>query len=333
MNILLNISTYRTDLEILGHDWQNAQKLLTQFGCQGFELYPVGQNYPYQTIPEALIQGLHLRFFVILDPIWCNDQKRLLEIFGSHENITQFYGGSTQSAIINYYRHQLELATMFDVPYVVFHPVHYELAYVYNWNPPWDIKATMALSVDVINTVLEGSSYKNWVLYENLWWPGNFRLDAPWEIDYLLSHTRHPKTGIVLDTGHILNKNHSLKTEKEGIGYLLNQVETLGERKAHIKAVHLTKSLSGSYVKQTLAQEFSPELNFWEKLGQATQHVRQIDQHNAFEDQAILGLFDLIEPEHVVFEFAYRSLEEWQHKIGLQMNALAPRLKSEGRPK
>lgn len=323
MNTLLNISTHHGDLEIINHNWDAAKELLAQFEMDGFELYPVGKDYPYKSIPSGLIQGLHLRFFIILDPIWRNDTAKLTSIFGSQQNLEYFYGGSGKEAIIDYYQHQLELAAMFKVPYVVFHPVHYELEYVYNWNPPWDIKATMDLSVDVINTVMEGSSYKNWVLYENLWWPGNFRLDDAWEIDYLLSRTRHPKTGIVLDTGHILNKNQSLKTEKEGIGYLLDQVEALGERKAHIKAVHLTKSLSGSYVQESMNTTFESNLDFWEKLTVAARHVRQIDQHNAFEDQAISGLFDLIHPEHVVFEFAYRSLEEWQHKIRLQKEALS----------
>jgi sugar phosphate isomerase/epimerase len=329
MNTLLNISTHHADLEIINHDWGAAKDLLSNFGCDGFELYPVGMNYPYKTIPSGLVKGLHLRFFIILDPIWRNDKLKLHELFGSQENLETFYGGSDKEAIINYYHQQLELAAMFDVPYVVFHPVHYELDYVYNWNPPWDIKATMDLSVDVINTVMEGSSYKNWVLYENLWWPGNFRLDEPWEIDYLLSKTRHPKTGIVLDTGHVLNKNHALRTEQDGIEYLLKQIGALGEQKAHIKAVHLTKSLSGRYVQDTLNTTFASNLDFWEKLTVAARHVRQIDQHNAFEDQAISGLFDLINPEHVVFEFAYRSLEEWQHKIRQQKQAMASVLNQE----
>lgn len=329
MNILLNISTHHADLEIINQNWDTAQDLLSNFEFDGFELYPVGMDYPYKSIPTDLVKGLHLRFFIILDPIWRNDKVKLNSIFGSQDNLEKFYGGSDKEAIIAYYQQQLELAAMFQVPYVVFHPVHYELDYVYNWNPPWDIKATMDLSVDVINTVMEGSAYKNWVLYENLWWPGNFRLDEAWEIDYLLSRTKHPKTGIVLDTGHILNKNQALLSEQEGIGYLLNQVEALGDQRKHIKAVHLTKSLSGKYVQDTKKHTFASNLDFWEKLTVAARHVRRIDQHNAFEDQAISGLFDLINPEHVVFEFAYRSLEEWQHKIRSQKQAMASVFKQE----
>ncbi|ACF14682.1 Xylose isomerase domain protein TIM barrel [Chloroherpeton thalassium ATCC 35110] len=322
MNFLLNISTYSDDLELINHDWASAEKLLAETGFSGFELYPVGKDYPYQSIPTELIGGVHLRFFIMLEAIWRNDRAKLIEIFGDEETVRTFYGGTTRDAIVDCYRHQLELAHQFHVPYVVFHPVHYELDYVFNWQPPWKMESTLALSAEVLNAVLAETPYQGWVLLENLWWPENFRLDSTSEIDFLLGQIDYAKTGIVLDTGHLLNKNQSLGTEREGIEYLLNEIKSLGRHRDLIKAVHLTKSISRDYVRQTKGQTFNGEQDFWKKLSIAARHVRQIDQHNAFEDAAIAELFELISPDHVVFEFAYRSISEWKEKIALQKKAL-----------
>jgi len=330
MNFLLNISTHNSDLALIEHDWTNAKKFLQTTGFAGFELYPVGTVYPYKSIPTELIGGVHLRFFIILEPIWRNDHAKLMEIFGDEDTVRAFYGGTTQEAIVECYRHQLELAHQFNVPYVVFHPVHYELDYVFNWQPPWKMKSTLELSAEVLNAVLADTPYQGWVLLENLWWPENFRLDSTREVDFLLSRIDYSKTGIVLDTGHLLNKNQAIRTEREGIMYLLSEVESLGQHRSLIKAVHLTKSLSGDYVRTPQPEPFKNAKTFWEKLSIAARHVRQIDQHNAFEDAAIAELFDLISPDHVVFEFAFQSMPEWEKKIALQKKALGSVFHQEG---
>ncbi len=332
MNWLLNISTHGSDLEIAGPDWSEAASLLRRTGMDGFELYPAGA-YDCTTIPKEIVGGVHLRFFVMLRQIWQNDREGLLRMFGSEEAVRHYYGGTNRDAVISCYRSQLELAARFDVPYVVFHPVHYELEYVFNWQPPWGWRETVDLSAEIINEVVRDTPYDGWILFENLWWPGNFRLDSTDEIDRLLSKVRWPKCGIVLDTGHLLNKNHDLSSEREGIAWMLGEVEKLGDYRKLIKAVHLSKSLSGETAKAGFANAdpYAGVESFWDRFLIALEQVRRIDRHEPFGDPSIAGLFDLIEPENVVFELFFSSMQEWNDKVESQKRALQPLFAERGK--
>jgi len=323
MRFLLNISTHPSDVELAGPDWQQAAALLDETGFDGFELYPVG-GYEFSRIPAGLIGGVHLRFFVMLRQIWRNDIQGLLELFDSEENVRMYYGGTGRDAVVGCYRDQLELARAFGAPYVVFHPVHYELDYVFNWQPPWTWQETVDLTAEIINEALQASRFDGWVLFENLWWPGNFRLDSTQEIDRLLERVDHERSGIVLDTAHVFNKNQDIRTEEEAVAYLLRQVDALGEYRRLIKAVHLCKSLSGEHVRAGMRapDPFRGAKTFWDRFSLALDHVRNIDVHDAFDNGAIARLFDRISPEHVVFEFSFRSMEEWRSKIERQKRAL-----------
>ncbi|HHE31503.1 MAG TPA: sugar phosphate isomerase/epimerase [Chlorobaculum parvum] len=323
MNWLLNISTYGSDLEIAGPEWSEAASLLRRTGMDGFELYPAGA-YDCTTIPKEIVGGVHLRFFVMLRQIWQNDREGLLRIFGSEDTVRHYYGGVNGQAVISCYRSQLELAAHFDVPYVVFHPVHYELEYVFNWQPPWGWRETVDLSAEIIKEAVCDTPYDGWILFENLWWPGNFRLDSTDEIDRLLSKVNWPKSGLVLDTGHLLNKNHELRTEEEAIAFLLREVEQLGDYRKLIKAVHLSKSLSGEAAKAgfSSADPFGGATDFWQRFSIALRHVRDLDRHEPFSHSMLGELFDLIEPDNVVFELAFSSLGEWIGKVERQKRAL-----------
>lgn len=332
MNWLLNISTHGSDLEIAGPEWSEAASLLQRTGMDGFELYPVG-NYDFSVIPPEIVGGVHLRFFVMLRQIWQNDREGLLRMFGSEQTVRHYYGGTNRDAVISCYRSQLELAAHFDVPYVVFHPVHYELEYVFNWQPPWGWRETVDLSAEIINEVVRDTSYDGWILFENLWWPGNFRLDSTDETDRLLSKVRWPKCGIVLDTGHLLNKNHDLSNEREGIAWMLREVEKLGDYRKLIKAVHLSKSLSGETAKAGFANAdpYAGADGFWDRFLIALEQVRRIDRHEPFGDPSIAGLFDLIEPENVVFELFFSSMQEWNEKVERQKQTLQPLFAERGK--
>ncbi len=331
MRFLLNISTHAQDLSLAGKDWRDASSLLQETGFDGFELYPVG-DYDFDAIPKELIGGIHLRFFVMLKQIWHNDTNGLLDIFGDEETVRQYYGGHDRQCVIDYYKKQLDLAVAFDCPYVVFHPVHYELDYVFNWRPPWCWEETVDLSAEVINEVVRDSNYRGWILFENLWWPGNFRLDDRREIDRLFERLDYGKSGIVLDTGHLLNKNQSLEDEEQAITYLFKEVDRLGESRELIKAVHLCKSLSGEYVRESMQRSnpFGNAVSFRDRFAVAARHVRRIDIHDAFDHPSIAGLYDKIEPETTVFEFSFRSRKEWVDKIYRQQRALGEVFSAKG---
>ena len=324
MQFTLNINTHRGDLAIIDHDWTNAQRILTEEGFDGYEIYPVG-NHPWETIPKGMMIGMHLRFHPVLTPFWHEDRGRLLEIFGDETTVASCYGGLTPDTLVAAYQQQLALACQLGCAYVVFHLANCEFDYIYNWCFPWGWRDTIDVCAEVLGAVFEDTPFTGELLLENLWWPGSFRALDPSEIFYALERVAYPRTGIVLDTGHLLNTNQQISSEAEGIAFLLSTVRELGEARSAIRGVHLTRSLSAEYVKRTKSelQPISAPGTFWDRYHQALQHVRQIDQHDAFEDPAIAGLFEVIDPAFVTYEFTFASREEWMAKARRQRTAMA----------
>jgi len=324
MQFTLNISTHPGDLAIIEQDWAHAQQLLADEGFDGYELYPVG-HHPWERIPAGLMRGLHLRFYPILTPFWQGDQRRLREIFGDEQTITAFYGGLTREALIADYRAQLALAQQLGCAYVVFHLAQSEFEHIYDWRFPWHWRDTIDLCAELLEAVFADTPYTGELLLENLWWPGSFRALEVEEMAYALERVSYPRTGIMLDTGHVFNTNQRIVTETDGIRFLLAIVQSWGDMRRAIRGVHLTRSLSADYVTRTRAA-MPPALvpgTFWDRFHQAIDHVRQIDQHDAFADPAIAGLFDLVDPAYVTYEFTYTSREEWLDKIRRQRGAMA----------
>jgi hypothetical protein len=321
---LLNISTCAEDLQIFENDWTRARHFCTRNGFDGYELYPL-DSYDFNAIPSNLIVGLHLRFYPILEPLWRNDRTRLREVFGDDETVALYYGGADRQALVDVYRQELSLAKRLGCEYVVFHVSQSVPESVHTWHCPWTWQQTVELCAEIMSEVARESTYTGNILFENLWLPGSMRLDSPDEVALLLQKLDHPRWGLVLDTGHVLNKNQNLRSEAEGVAYLLETVRNLGDVRHMIKGVHLTRSLSADAVK-TFRDEpdpFAGAETFWERLAIAHRHVFQMDQHDAFDDPGITELFRLVSPDYVVFEFSYRDGAEWQGKIDRQKRALA----------
>jgi hypothetical protein len=323
MKQLLNISTHDNDLETIDHDWDKARDFCLRNGFDGYELYPVG-DYDWGKIPSEIVVGLHLRFYAILEPMWQGNHERLMEIFDDEETVELFYGGLGRGAIVDAYREQLALAHDLGCEYVVFHASQNELEYVYNWECPWSWQETLDLSAEIMNEATQETPYAGELLFENLWWPGSMRLDGPAEISYLMERVDYPRSGIILDTGHVLNKNQALRSEGQGIDFLVETLRNLGGRRRFIQGVHLTRSISSDYVRDSkgCVCPYAEAETFWDRFFIAHEHVTQIDRHNAFEDPAIVRLFDWVDPRYLVFEFSYCDMVEWQCKIDRQKRAL-----------
>jgi hypothetical protein len=321
MRFSLNIRTHPGDLAIIGHDWQNTLTILATEGFDGYELYPVGEH-EWKAIPPGLMQGLHLRFYPILKPFWVEDNRRLLEIFGNKETIAAFYGGLTPESLVANYRKQFSLARQLGCAYAVFHLAQSEFDYIYNWRFPWEWHDTINISTELLNAVLADSPFTGELLLENLWWQGSFRALDSKEIGYALTRIAYLRTGIILDTGHMLNTNQSILSEAQGIAFLINSVQSLGEMSRAIRGVHLTRSLSAEYVVHSRTRPTpSPAKGY--RYRQAIDHVNRIDQQDPFEDRAIADLFEVINPTYVTYEFTYASREEWLSKIRRQHKAMA----------
>ncbi len=315
---LLNFSTHPGEPELFDDDWQQIMDFVHHNGFDGLELLPVG-SYPFSRIPDKLVSGLHLRFFVFLRAFWQNREDELETLFGSMENVKQFYGGSDPECIVKTYASQLRLASALGCDYVVFHPVQCDLAHIYDWNFPWHWRETLEICSEILNAALAESGYQGWLLFENLWWPGSFRLEETGEYEYLRKLVHHERCGIVLDTAHMLHSMQGFRQEKQAIAGLLKKVEGLGSLRQEIRTVHLCSGLSGEYIKTSRKSiKSQSDLDFWQQLKLARKHVSSIDPHEPFSDPAVGALFDLVEPDQVVFEFTFRDAHSWQQKISTQ---------------
>lgn len=323
---LLNFSTHAGEPELFEDNWLKITDFVNTQGFAGLELLPVG-DYPFTRIPAPLVHGLHLRFFVFLEYIWRNDQKKLLDFFGTMADVKRFYGGTDRQYIIDAYARQLQLAHDLGCEYVVFHPVQCDLAHIYNWQFPWNWQDTLDICSEILNAALENSPYSGLLLFENLWWPGSFRLDSAREYEYLRQKVNYDHCGIVLDTGHLLSSCGGFEMEKDAINYLVKRLRQMGGLTKEIKTVHLTCSLSGNYIKTSQKTAKPPkESTFWQQLAAARSHVSKIDPHEPFTSPEIGRIFDIIAPEWLVFEFTFRDIETWQRKISSQKMALHDKL-------
>ncbi|KIX13197.1 TIM barrel protein [Dethiosulfatarculus sandiegensis] len=321
MKKLLNLSTYKPHLDLVGPDWGLARELLADYAFQGLEVYPV-PGHDMDRIPSELALGLHLRFFVFLNAICSSDSKTLEQTFGDLDTARHYYGGLEYEDLLSVYQEQLAWGKRAKVEYAVFHASQADLDHLVDWRFPWTWQVTIDLSALITNTLVKRTQPDYPILFENLWWPGGLRLDHPAEVERLFEKLDFNNAGLVLDTGHVLNKNQELTDESQAIDYLLQTVKNLGELKKTIKAVHLTKSLSGEYVRRVRKRGVDLAGDFWQKLGKAHIHVSEIDQHDAFAHPGICRLFDLIEPEFVVFEFSFTDESTWRGKIETQLKAL-----------
>lgn len=128
-----------------------------------------------------------------------------------------------------------------------------------------------------------------------------------------------PNTGLMLDTGHLMNGSQDLCSQEQAIDYVLQAVTKLGAVRRQIRGMHLHYSLSGSYVRQRRQKpgDFTPEA--------LMHHVVQIDQHRPFSSCRVRELVKVVQPAYLVHEFIYSDMTEWANKVSCQQHALGYR--------
>lgn len=161
----------------------------------------------------------------------------------------------------------------------------------------------------IINEIMDGVDTKIDFLIENLWWAG-FRFDDIDRTRYILDKIDYPKKGIMLDTGHLLNTETTLRSEAEGIVYLRKMINHHKEVKHLIKGVHLNLSLSGDYVESTIGRLQATGDNYFEKFSNSYDHILQIDQHRPFTDSNIGDIIQEIAPRYLVHELRGHTIRE-----------------------
>lgn len=320
MNELISFPVYRESLgEYSG--MEELARSCDELGCGGIEAIWGGDD-SLDLLPEGLAVGYHLLFYPDWLDFWRGDEAALLRKFGSRDACRSFYGGEGRDTLIRQYRQDLDRARKLNAQYAVFHvsDVSIEEGYTYRWEHS-DTEVIDA-AAELINAVTDGRTFPFPILVENQWWPG-FTFTDPALTEHLLDAIHTCKKGILLDTGHLMNTNLSLRTQREGAAYILQMLDRHGSLCDSIRGVHLHQSLSGAYVRAhtgALPENCSPD--YLTRFGDSYGHILKIDRHEPWTAPCVREVVDRISPEFLIHELTSRNRADRERAVRTQRAAL-----------
>ena len=208
-------------------EYGDLEEACRSCGCDGLEVVWGGEELPC-TVPQALHVGYHLTFYPDWLDFWRGDRAALTEKFGSEEVWRSFYGGPEgRETLLRLYREDLDRAVTWGARYVVFHvsDVSVEEGFTYHWRHTHE--EVIDAAAEVINLLLGDRAWPFDFLVENQWWPG-FTFTEPELTRRLLDGIRAERKGIMLDIGHLMNCDTSLRTLEEGADYVHRMLDRHG---------------------------------------------------------------------------------------------------------
>lgn len=294
------LSTY--SLEKYG-SWNEVQKLVEERHLDGLEVIADPDNLA-DDIPHSLVKGYHMQFYPDWLDFYRQDKDALVRKFGSLEFVESFYHCKTPKDLIQIFRHDLRLAIRLGAPYVVFHvsDVSLEEGYTYQWKHT-DYEVLDA-AIEVINEILRDVEPTFDFLVENQWWPG-FKFTEPKKTEYLLSRINYPRVGIMLDTGHLMNTDWMIKSQWDGVKYILSMIEEHGELSKSIYGLHFHQSVSGAYCRKSIGK--LPEdfpLDYYDEFRRNYDHILQIDRHRPWTVEECVMILGRVQPKYLTHEIS-----------------------------
>ena len=297
-------------------------RTLEELGCQGVEAIWAGEPVP-EGFPRELAVGWHLTFFTDWLDLYREDEAMLAEKYGTVAEARRFYGGLGAEYLMEVYRQDLERAKAMGARYVVFHvsDVSIEEGYTYRWRHTSE--EVIDGAAEVVNALFKGEEEGPELLLENLWWPGLTMTD-PALTGRLLGRVECPKKGLMLDTGHLMNANQGLATEREGVEYIHRMLDAHGSLCRYIRGLHFHQSLSGAYVKaHTGAVPLGLPADSVEQYGVNYRHIQKIDRHQPWTVPACASIVERLSPAYLTHELAADSAAARREATLRQRRALA----------
>ena len=126
----------------------------------------------------------------------------------------------------------------------------------------------------------------------------------------------------MLDTGHLMLMNPSLRSQEEAVKYIASLLDLHGPLCERIMGIHLNKSLTGEVALRY--QENPPEMpeSYSERVSKLYEYIFQVETHLPFTGDGICGLIERIGPEYLVYEFMSRDIEEHKKFLAEQKQCL-----------
>jgi len=313
MKKLFNLTTDPVDMNRFG----TREKLLSLMdGFDGVELLCY-EPEPRNLIPEDRVIGLHMCYFPYWIDFWKGDEQALLREFGSLEECEKYYGGTTQDAIVNRFRKDLEYAKQYKAEYVIFHVSEASIYESFTRKYKYTDEEVVDAACEVLNEIFDREDGKIALLVENLWLSG-FTFTDPEITKRLLDGISYPKKGLLLDTGHLMHTNTNLRTQEEGVKYINEMLDLHEDIASAIRGVHLHQSLTGEYAEKKMAEPPSLNIPFKERNLQSFYHALSVDKHEPFTCAGVRELIERIAPEYLTFEFLSQDASDLREKLLLQ---------------
>ncbi len=311
--------------------WDALADELRRLGLDGVEGI-ADPDYYDDAFPASLLTGYHMTFYPDWVDFWHGDEAALIRKFGSLEGARGFYRCASPEEFLGLFRADFRLARRLGARYLVFHvsDVSIEEGYTYRWEH--GDREVMDAALEIINAVLEDAEPDFDFLVENQWWPG-FTFTEPEKTEYLLSRIRYPRVGIMLDTGHLMNTEWRIRTQAEGVDYILAMLEKHGSLSRYVRGLHFHESLSGAYCRRTIGRvpDGFPE-DYYEAFSVSYGHILKIDRHNPWTDPACVRILDAVGPQYLTHELSAKPRRSQIAAVRRQLETIRKGKKKEDTP-
>lgn len=315
----VNISNYSWDVgNVLQKDPATLPRFLERHHLDGYELF-LGPDLDRDFFPLSRLQGVHLHFFPNWVDFWKGDDEALLTSFGDKEAILRIFGRS-RDEWLEKQRDNMRAAGKLGAKYVVYHVANARMEEIYTRRYRYGDDEVIAAQIEVSREIVSALPDDCLLLYENLWWPG-LNFCRPDLADRLVEATPHEKTGFMLDSGHLMCTDWSLRNEAEGVDYVLRRYAELGELRHRVYGMHLHRSLSGEYaaaVRKNPPRQAGSGFDWMS----CYQYITRVDRHEPFETDVVRRLVETVAPRFLTHEFVMRSFPEWEEQVSRQQQSL-----------
>ena len=317
MKLTFNITTSPDDTA----RFQSPDELVSHMeGFDGVELLCLGGDERGLIKNEQVI-GLHMGFFPYWLDFFNGDEAALTAEFGSLEECERFFGGTDKRALIKSFERDLDNAKSYGAEYVVFHVSDAGIGESFTQRYRHSDEEVIDAALQLLNELFDGVQNGPALLMENLWQPG-LTFTRPDMTRRLLDGVEYKNKGIMLDTGHLMHMDNSLRTQEEALRYINRMLDAHGALIKNVRGVHLNQSLTGEYCERMMAAPPPLAPTYCERYTQMFYHAFSMDRHLPFTIAGVDGLIKRIAPEYLTFEFITESRAQHREYLTAQRRAL-----------
>lgn len=302
------ISYYRMP----GDREETIQKLVKDAGLDGVEGLVYGTKAAENPFTQVTV-GAHLKFWPCWLDFYEGNQAWLERIFPQKEQLWKVYGALDREGWVSVIRRNIQAALAEKPKYLVWHVQDCATEEAFTWHfhhDDWEVLRAAALLYQEVKDIIPDGVR---VLFENIFWPGLYKLE-PEKVDYFFTRLDDPAhTGLMFDSGHYMITNPALHTEGEAAKYIEKMARNLGDMKSLVKGIHLSCSLSGDYIRHFSRSVPAPLTD-----AAVMRHISSLDHHDPFQTRAAREIVEALEPDYVTHELFGNTFAEAVQKAKRQ---------------